>query len=141
MPQTKLKTTLIIQNKAFECSECHQVYSRKDRLTSHMKGAHSVQCSTRQKRFKCPFCSEECIFYTFTQMKDHCHKKHGNKLGKVYDIHINNHDSLRIIILHLCTCNYSGIKELIFISWTEFSKWKEQTYILCHRKKIQAKWK
>ncbi len=64
------------------CNKCSKGYSRKDRLTAHLKTEHNIEQSKQRNRFKCPFC-DDASFHTFNQLKVHCEIEHEKQLGKV----------------------------------------------------------
>ena len=62
------------------CNKCLKGYSRKDRLTAHLKTEHNIEESKQRNRFKCPFC-DDASFHTFNQLKVHCEIEHEKQLG------------------------------------------------------------
>ena len=75
---------LSLQLKIFECSHCDQTYTRKYRLSEHMKSKHGItdqdDCT---RNFVCPFTCE-IRYRTNTELLAHCDEVHQHALGKQY---------------------------------------------------------
>ena len=108
--------------KTLSCQLCGTRYSRRDRLSKHLKSEHGVQDDSEKptSHFFCPFKCDLPPFRTMRLLLGHCQANHKHSLGKI-DIFLINRLSRSFPICPHQTL-YTYIKLIQNIHTTVLSK-------------------